>query len=49
MSAAGEEAFCSQGHRAERLLSAFAIGSTAKADAPAGGCCAGGACACSRA
>ncbi|WBL35610.1 hypothetical protein O0235_12630 [Tepidiforma flava] len=50
MSSAGEPATCARGHRAERVLSMFAVPKgAAVAEAPAGGCCGGGGCACASA
>lgn len=51
MSESARPATCSAGHRAERLLSVFAVGrgdtAVALDDIPqAGGCCGGGACGC---
>jgi putative FmdB family regulatory protein len=50
MASAQAPATCARGHRAERVLSMFAAPrGTASAEAPAGGCCGGGACACASA
>jgi hypothetical protein len=53
MSRASDAATCAEGHPAEKMLSSFAV-ATAGAiategdvDLSAGGCCGGGACACS--
>lgn len=50
MAESARPATCPEGHLAERLLSLFAVtrsGGVALDEAPsAGGCCAGGACAC---
>lgn len=51
MSRASEAATCAKGHVAEKMLSSFAV-ATAVADLDtmdisSGGCCGGGACACS--
>ncbi|GBD22912.1 hypothetical protein HRbin29_00559 [bacterium HR29] len=46
MTEVSAEATCRQGHRAERVLSAFAVTGSAREGEAAGGCCGGGACAC---
>ena len=53
MSRASDAATCVKGHPAEKLLSSFAIATATAvewdegAELQAGGCCGGGACACS--
>lgn len=49
MSKAAGDATCQEGHRAERMLSSFAVAgaSTAVMEMPEGGGCCGGACGCS--